>query len=64
MPAFLHTDEPRFTDRVQISNVQQASFAKAQSLNLTSTHLILEPLPDVIHLDTVCMLLNNNLSRN
>jgi len=64
MPAFPHPDEPRLTDRVQISNVQQASFAKAQSLNLTSAHLILDPLPDVIHLDTDCMLLNNNLSHN
>lgn len=43
MPAFPHPDEPRLTDRVQISNVQQASFVKAQSLNLTSAHFSPNP---------------------
>ncbi|MEO7860020.1 MAG: hypothetical protein ABIU05_06170, partial [Nitrospirales bacterium] len=66
MAVFPHFDETRLTDRVRISNVQQASFAKANSMNITRDFfpLFLEHLPDVIHLDTDCMLLNNNLSHN
>jgi hypothetical protein len=44
MAAFPHPDdETRLTDHVRISNVQQASFAKAKSLNITSAPF--SPIP-------------------